>query len=285
MTKPAIALAACVASGLALYCGSAAALLPGSVESGLQALGVVDLDGRTGPGPAASNRIDEVVVPPAFTRSMVSVADAQPGVFSYSASSDIGALALRLDATMSNNSAGTYFGQGLPVLLVSAQAKDVVTLQSTLPGSFDVSLELVSSGSISTTGAAPRLAPFANALIQLGEAGGTSSSAGARYDVGDISDTLRVTKSFSGASVDVTIDALLSFGIYDLAPGASATGELGNTSFVRLVLPAQGVSISGSESGTFGISIPVPEPQTYAMMLAGLAVVGGWARRRARRTA
>lgn len=53
---------------------------------------------------------------------------------------------------------------------------------------------------------------------------------------------------------------------------------------LRIGLHVQGFSNGGSESfvngGTTPIASPAPEPETYAMMLAGLAIVGGIARRK-----
>lgn len=53
---------------------------------------------------------------------------------------------------------------------------------------------------------------------------------------------------------------------------------------LRIGLHVQGFSNGGSESFVNGRSTPIaspaPEPETYAMMLAGLAIVGGIARRK-----
>lgn len=53
---------------------------------------------------------------------------------------------------------------------------------------------------------------------------------------------------------------------------------------LRIGLHVQGFSNGGSESfvngGSTPIASPAPEPETYAMMLAGLAIVGGIARRK-----
>lgn len=47
-----------------------------------------------------------------------------------------------------------------------------------------------------------------------------------------------------------------------------------------LVLTVSGVSTGGSYSGLINVTTPVPEPETYGMMLAGLALVGVVARRK-----
>jgi len=76
------------------------------------------------------------------------------------------------------------------------------------------------------------------------------------------------------------LSALLTFNVHQLDAGATVTGQLGNTAFLNLILPAVGVTLASSASGTFGV--PIPEPQTYALMLAGLVLVGATARRRMR---
>jgi hypothetical protein len=49
-----------------------------------------------------------------------------------------------------------------------------------------------------------------------------------------------------------------------------------------LVLTISGNSGGGSYSGVMNVTTPVPEPETYGMMLAGLALVGVVARRKQR---
>lgn len=62
------------------------------------------------------------------------------------------------------------------------------------------------------------------------------------------------------------------------------TGEDLFDGALRVGLHVQGFGNGGSESfvngGSTPIASPAPEPETYAMMLAGLAIVGGIARRR-----
>jgi len=47
-----------------------------------------------------------------------------------------------------------------------------------------------------------------------------------------------------------------------------------------LTLTIKGTSTGGSYGGDFEMKMPVPEPETYGMMLGGLAVLGAMARRR-----
>jgi len=67
--------------------------LPFDATSGIEARGRVDVDGFAPTPPLSTHTESEVIQP--FTRSVVSVADAQAGAFDYFASADIGTLALR----------------------------------------------------------------------------------------------------------------------------------------------------------------------------------------------
>jgi hypothetical protein len=74
----------------------------------------------------------------------------------------------------------------------------------------------------------------------------------------------------------VRANSSLSFGVLGELDGS----DFGYTALLRLILPA-GVSLTASESGTFGVPLPIPEPQTYALMLAGFALLAFKALRRA----
>lgn len=63
---------------------------------------------------------------------------------------------------------------------------------------------------------------------------------------------------------------------FAMAMGASF-GDFSHTATLNLEIP-EGTSM-GSVSGVF-LTAPVPEPETYAMMMAGLGLLGGIARRR-----
>ena len=64
------------------------------------------------------------------------------------------------------------------------------------------------------------------------------------------------------------------------APGGS--GYLGTTFF--MAAKVQGIP-TGEGSGSIGVTTPIPEPETYAMLLAGLGLMGLVARRRRRQFA
>ena len=73
------------------------------------------------------------------------------------------------------------------------------------------------------------------------------------------------------------------YGIYGLAAGATAFGDLSNTAHVRLILP-EDVTIASSSSGTFGVPIvPIPEPGSMMLSGAGLLLLAAVARKKMRR--
>jgi hypothetical protein len=163
------------------------------------------------------------------------------------------------------------------MMQVAAEVRDVITLASGLTTPFDVTLSLEVNGNIATSGGSANAS--ANADLSFGPNPGLNGSDGALYPIGPIADTLSVTQTVMGATVDLDLRALLAFNVFQLDPGATATGQLANTAFLTLSLPP-GVTLAGSASGTFGVPIPIPEPHTYALMLAGLAIVSTIARRR-----
>ncbi len=274
-----------VLSAMAGFCVPAAAVLLNETV-GLQATGRVDLDGF-GAQPPFSGPIDDTELALPFTRSVVSVLDDQAGLFSYSASADIGTLALRVAGSLTNTTAAEYFGQGVPILQSTAQALDVITLTSSVAGTFPVTMELLVSGTITPSAHVGFNFVSANSLLKFGVVNQPTGSDSSLYTASLIADTLSVTRPVqfaAGSSVDMGFDAFLSFNIFGVLAGETVSGQLNNTALLNLLLPA-GVSLTGSASGTFGVPIPaVPEPQTYALLLAGLALTTLAVRQRVRRS-
>lgn len=280
-TRARAACAAVLASVLGAAAPAASALL--REDTGLEASGLVDPDGRLRPGvPLSTLSEREILVP--FPRSVVGVADAAAGVFDYSAEADIGLQTLKVFGQMTNASAQTQVGDGLPILNTFAQIRDVLTLTTALPGKQLVTLSLDVDGLISNDPSNP-LRPLANASLFFGPVGGTLANDLNSYS-GDptgsltIDDTLSVTLEIEGPSTQVMLDAQLAFSIFMLLPGETATGALHNTAFLRLTLPS-GVTLASSNSGTFGEVIPTPVPVPGAL-LPLTATCAALARRRRR---
>ena len=260
---------------VAAHSGSALAVIVFE-QSGLEAHGRM-LNPASGP-PISTRTETEITLP--FTRSVVTVADAQSaafGSFAYSSSADIGNLALRVNGSLTNTGTTQLLHPSLvPLMVVTAQALDVLTLNSSLPGNFDVTLNLTVNGSIdSANGNAG-----ANSLLAFGTDPGVNQTVARIYGNGSIADTLSITQTVSGPVVNMDFNAFLSFNAMAVNPGATVTGELSNTALLSLILP-QGVTLANSGSGTFGVVISaIPEPEVYAMMLVGLGLVGFVARRK-----
>lgn len=271
-----IVIASCCAAALACA-GSASAAL-GSAESGLEAIGGVDLDGLGG-APGSFSIETEVDLP--FDRSIVDVGDAVPGTYEYFASADVGNLALKVKGSLTNSSASALSDLEVGLLAASAEVRDVITLTTARTDSYDVTMELVVTGGIAAgDGSDAR----ANAFLDFGPNPGSNLTDSGSYGVGAILDTLSVTRTVTGSNVSLDFTAFLSFRVLSVEAGDTVVGQLNNTAFIKLILPDD-VTVASSQSGTFGVVIPtpVPEPETYAVMALGLALVGFGFRRRMRR--
>ncbi len=252
--------------------------LPSDENVAIEARGRVDLD-DLGPLPPISNEIESEIAEP-FNRSVVSVQDEQTGLFSYFASADIGNLALKVAGSLTN-SGGSSIGFGEVALLQAvAEARDILVLSSTRTDPYQVTLELIVNGDLSTpTGSSA----FANSQIRMNETGKLGVSDSGLYTNGEVRDTLSVTRTVSGPEVTLELETLLSYSVFRVAAGATASGDLSNTAHVRLILP-EDVTIASSSSGTFGVPIaPIPEPSSMMLSAAGLLLLAGVARKKIRR--
>ncbi len=252
--------------------------LPFDAKVGIEARGRVDFD-NFGPLPPISNLVEAEIAEP-FDKSVVSVQDAQEELFSYFASADIGNLALKVSGSLSNTG-GSLIGFGEIALLEAiAEARDVLVLTSTRTDPYEVTLELVIDGTLTTPAGS---SAFATTLIRMNEPGKLSVTDSGFYTNGVVDDILSVSRTVSGTEVTLELLTQMAYGVYRLAAGTTASGDLSNTAHVRLILP-EDVIISSSSSGTFGVPIvPIPEPSSMMLSAAGLLLLGAVARKKIRR--
>ncbi len=250
--------------------------LPLDEKVGIEARGRVDFD-NFGPLPPISILSESEIAEP-FEKSVVSVEDSQDGLFSYFSSADIGNLALKVSGSLTNTTATTYAGDGLPILGTTAEARDIVILSTGRTTPFEVRLELAVSGELSPSDGIDN-SHAAGALLRLGIDGALPSADGSNWTQGIVDDTLVITRQVSGPEVTLEIQAQMFYNVRRVAAGQTLSGDLSNTAFLRLILP-EDVTIASSGSGTFGVPIPIPEPGTLALAAAGLVLVAGAARRR-----
>ncbi len=239
--------------------------LDSTVETGLEVIGSVV--------PLPTQQQSVVTLP--LPVSQIAVADASPGVFGYMASADIGLLELKVFASLTNSSNSDIGNGERPLIRVRSEVRDVLTFNSNLTDPYTLTFELDVDGAITGSGFA-----VANAFIDFGLLGAVNGNDSGAYFSGPITDTLTVSRQVSGATVAMDFTASLNFVVTTVAAGNTVTGALDNTATMRLILPA-GVSLASSASGTFGVPIaPIPEPATWALLLAGAAFLGWRAQRR-----
>ena len=195
--------------------------------------------------------------------------------------SDIGLRALKVSASVTNTTGSPIADLEFGLVNSRADVRDILTFTSTQAATdVPIRVDLQVTGELSDAGAS------ANSFLELGLVGGTSVNQGRRYD-GPlvIDDTLSVTRLVDfgapNSSVDMDFSSFLSVSVGVVDAGQTVFGDLTNTASFTLVLP-DFVSLTNSSSGTFGVPIPIPEPETYALMLAGLGFVAYMVGRRRR---
>ena len=82
----------------------------------------------------------------------------------------------------------------------------------------------------------------------------------------------------------IAVGTVGSFGT--IAFGGVSSGYLGGNYFLKIIGTNSGVGPnSGSYNGNITLTTPVPEPESYAMFLSGLGLMGFIARRRSKKLA
>ncbi len=252
--------------------------LPLDEKVGIEARGRVDFD-NFGPLPPISILSESEIAEP-FEKSVVSVEDSQDGLFSYFSSADIGNLALKVSGSLTNSGSSLIGAGEIAILEAVAEARDIVVLTSTRTDPYEVTLQLVIDGTVETPSGS---SAFATTLIRMNETGKLSVADSGFYTNGVVADVLSVSRMVSGPEVTLELTTQMAYGIYRLAAGATASGDLNNTAHIRLILP-EDVIISSSSSGTFAVPLaPIPEPGSMMLSAVGLVLLAAVARKKARR--
>jgi PEP-CTERM motif len=264
---------------LALLAASplAAQALEPSVETGLEVIALVDLD-SFGPLPPLLSQQQSVSTLP-LPVSQIKISEGAGGVYIVRSSADIGLLELKVYGNVTNSSSTDVGNRETSVMTVRSEVRDVLTLNAATTDPYIVSFELDVSGAIVSSSSGSGSAQ-ANAFLDFGLLGGPHATDTGTYFFGLIDDTLTVSREVSGATVQMDFTAWLNFNVTQVDAGSTVIGTLDNTATMRLILPP-GVTLGSSASGTFGVPIPpIPEPATWALMLAGVAGLGWLGHRR-----
>lgn len=126
--------------------------------------------------------------------------------------------------------------------------------------------------------------PFPGAYVEVGFGGNFGASGNLNlFETGNNGESAELFLwTDNGGNIQVQVTRGVSDEIsLDLGAYAGTLASIGGTAFTKVGIG--GLDLNGASKGfdLDAISItPVPEPETYAMMLAGLGIVGWMARRR-----
>ena len=260
---------------------SCALLITLSLANSVFAVPRIEVNGRVdlnGDFVAESNKTDFETGPP-LARTSVTVADELPGVWKYSATSDITVPKLQIFGSL-DNSGGGQLGPGEAALLrVNAQLADTITITTPSADPYLVEADLLVHGLLAVAGSNGRVI----AQIAIDPLDQLSKSEFRTYDSTSptvINDTLPIVFEFTGnAEFDLT--SALFFFVTEIDAGASITADFSNTAIVNIKVttlggdPISNVTIT-SQSGQFGTAVPLPA--TLPLLLSGF--VGLYRQRR-----
>ena len=186
-------------------------------------------------------------------------------------------------ATVTFTAGNTFHEEGyLGVSSFQLSGKDIVAggLNSTYSMYFHFTGDGVVNGAFSSlnyqlfgTNAVPTFGP-----------GGTISGTGSPIQLASgslVSGSTGTINGLPGAGATVTFNAAAS--PFYLSPASSAFYNIALTSFINAegtVTPTANGFMIDNGGGSQHFAAPIPEPETYALMMAGLGVMGFVARRR-----
>jgi len=186
-------------------------------------------------------------------------------------------------ATVTFTAGNTFHEEGyLGVSSFQLSGKDIVAggLNSTYSMYFHFTGDGVVNGAFSSlnyqlfgTNAVPTFGP-----------GGTISGTGSPIQLASgslVSGSTGTINGLPGAGATVTFNAAAS--PFYVSPASSAFYNIALTSFINAegtVTPTANGFMIDNGGGSLHFAAPIPEPETYALMMAGLGVMGFVARRR-----
>lgn len=194
----------------------------------------------------------------------------------------------------------SFVGALFAVVAVGAQAQAVGALGANMSSFFALSNANVAGGALYTPNALPDAAiPFdlANSFLTVGQwlatgptntnNGGGSATVSLAAGVSYVSFLWGSPDSYNTLKVNLSDS---SFSTFTAGPlGLVPSGNQNYANYVNFTPLTSGVFISSLvfsstsnafEASNFSVTNPVPEPETYALMLAGLAAMGMVVRRR-----